>query len=193
MSWMNFADADEQTGDIIPHGTIAKVALKIRPGGYDDETKGWTGEYATRSDATGAIYLDAEYTVIGGKYNKRKVWSLIGLHSPKGPKWEQMGRSFIRAALESARGVKPDDASETAMKARQIKGFGDLNGLEFVVKIDVEKGQDGYDDKNKINNVIAVTHKDYAAVMNGQGAPEGAPNPAATQQANTGATPAWAT
>lgn len=195
MSWMNFSDAEEQTatGEVIPHGTIAKVALKVRPGGYDDPAKGFTGGYATRSDNTGAVYLDCEYTIIGGKYNKRKVWSLIGLHSPKGPKWEQMGRSFLRAALESARGIKPSDASDQAMKARQINGFGDLNGLEFVVKIDVEEAEagSGYDDKNKINNVIPVGHKDYAAVMNGQEAPASAP-PKAAAPAASSSVPAWA-
>lgn len=191
MSWMNFSDAEEQSsGDVIPHKTLAKVHMKIRPGGYDDAAKGWTGGYATRSEKTGAIYLDCEFTVIGGKYNKRKVWSLIGLHSPKGPAWEGMGRSFIRAALESARGIKPRDASELAMKARQISGFSDLDGLELVVQIDVEQAEagSGYDDKNKINNVIPTTHKDYAALMGGTAPVQQSAPPKA---ASSGA-PAWA-
>lgn len=193
MSWTNFNDAEEQTGDLIPQGTIVKVHMKVRPGGYDDPDKGWTGGYATRSDATGAIYLDCEFTVMGGKYNKRKVWSLIGLHSPKGPKWEAMGRAMIRAALESARGIKPSDMSETAMKARQISGLADLNGLEFVAKIDVEEGQNGYGDKNKISTAIPVTHRDYAAVMSGQGAAE-VPSAAPAQAAKPAQSslPAWA-
>ncbi len=196
MSWMNFCDAEEQSsGDVIPHKTLAKVHMKIRPGGYDDPAKGWTGGYATRSETTGAIYLDCEFTVIGGKYSKRKVWSLIGLHSPKGPTWEQMGRSFIRAALESARGIKPGDTSEAAMKARQISGFADLDGLEFVVQIDVEKAEEGsgYDDKNKINNVITQTHKDYAALMAGTAPVESAPTTQAAPATNgVGGVPAWA-
>jgi hypothetical protein len=192
---MDFSNAEEQTGgDVIPHKTLAKVHMKIRPGGYDDPAKGWTGGYATRSDNTGAVYLDCEFTVIGGKYNKRKVWTLIGLHSVKGPKWEQMGRSFIRAALESARGVKPQDASEAAMKARQISGFADLDGLEFVAQIDVEKAEEGseYGDKNKINTVIPATHKDYAALINGQASTNSAPPPQQSTQSSAGTTPAWA-
>lgn len=194
MSWMNFSDAEEQTGgDVIPHKTLAKVHMKIRPGGYNDEAKGWTGGYATRNDEKGSIYLDCEFTVMGGKYNKRKVWSLVGLHSPKGPKWEAMGRSFIRAALESARGIKPQDTSEQAMKARQVSGFADLDGLEFVVQIDVEPGEGDYGDKNKINNVIPVTHKDYAALMSGQGEVATPSNSAsAPQKAAASSVPAWA-
>jgi hypothetical protein len=195
MSWMNFNDAEQQsTGDVIPNKTLAKVILKIRPGGHDDPAKGWTGGYATRSDNTGAVYLDCEYTIIGGKYNKRKVWSLIGLESVKGPKWGEMGRSMIRAILESARGIKPNDASEAAMKARQISGIGDLNGLEFVVQIDVEKAEEGsgYDDKNKINTIIPVTHKEYAALMSGE-APAAVSHAAQTAAApKASKVPAWA-
>lgn len=192
MSWMNFSDAEEQTsGDLIPHKTPVKVVLKIRAGGYNDPSKGWTGGFATQSDS-GAVYLDAEYTIIGGKYNKRKVWSLIGLHSPKGPKWEQMGRSFVRAMLESARGISPTDASELAMKARMINGFGDLDGLEFAAFVEVQKAEagSGYDDKNIIQTVIPATHKDYAALMSGQGAPVG--NSPVTQQQPKSSAPAWA-
>lgn len=196
MSWNDFSDAEEQTGgDVIPHKTLAKVHMKIRPGGYDDPANGWTGGYATRSDNTGAVYLDCEFTVIGGKYAKRKVWSLIGLMSPKGPKWGQMGRSFIRAALESSKGIKPQDASEQAMAARRINGIGDLDGLEFVAQIDVEQAEPGseYGDKNKINNVIPATHKDYPALMQGTAPAETQAAPAPQSNgAASGGTPAWA-
>lgn len=195
MSWMNFADAEEQSsGDLIPNKTPVKVVMKIRAGGYNDPSKGWTGGYATRKDESGAVYLDCEFTIIGGKYNKRKVWSLVGLHSPKGPKWEGMGRSFIRAALESARGINPTDASDNAIKARMISGFADLDGMEFAAMVDVQKGEAGYADKNVIQNVIPATHKDYAALMSGAGATS-TPSAAASnlgQQAKSSA-PAWAT
>lgn len=195
MSWMNFSDAEEQnSSDLIPHKTPVKVVMKIRAGGYDDPSKGWMGGYATRKAETGAVYLDCEFTIMGGKYNKRKVWSLIGLHSPKGPTWEGMGRSFIRAALESARNIGPTDASELAMKARQISGFGDLDGLEFAAFVEIQKADPGttYSDKNVIQTVIPTTHKDYAAVMAGQTiAPAGTPSPAQSQAPKGGA-PAWA-
>jgi hypothetical protein len=35
------------------------------------------------------------------------MWSLIGLSSPKGPEWANMGRSFMKAILNSARGIHP--------------------------------------------------------------------------------------
>jgi hypothetical protein len=191
---MNFSDAEEQTsGDLIPHKTPVKVTVKIRAGGYNDPAQGWIGGYATQAES-GAVYLDCEFTIIGGKYNKRKVWSLIGLHSPKGPKWAAMGRSFIRAMLESARGITPSDGSESAMKARQISGFGDLDGMEFAALVEVQKAEagSGYDDKNVIQTVLPVTHKDYQALMSGAGTTQTA-SAAASQlgQQAKGNTPAW--
>lgn len=194
MSWMNFNDADEQnTGDLIPAKTVAKVRMKIRPGHYDDHSQGWTGGYATRSDGTGAVYLDCEFTVMGGKFNKRKVWSNIGLYSAKGPKWGQMGRSFIRAALESARGIKPSDQSEAAMQARMVNGLADLDGLEFVAQIDVQKAEEGsgYDDRNIIQTVIPATHRQYGEAMSGIAKADSG-TPAATSKPASGGTPAWA-
>lgn len=191
MSWMNFNTAEQQTGgDVIPKGTIAKVHMKIRPGGYDDTSAGWTGGYATRSDKSGSVYLDCEFTVLSGPFAKRKVWSLVGLMSPKGPAWGNMGRAFLRAAVESAKGINPNDESEAAQKARMLSGIGDLDGLEFVVKIDVEEDTTGqYGDKNVIRDVITPGHKSYAATMAGEATAAPAPAPKA---ANGGGVPAWA-
>lgn len=194
MSWMNFNDAEEhidRTG-LIPVNTLVKVALKIKAGSFNDPARGWTGGYATQAE-TGAIYLSAEYTIMGGPFDKRKVWSLIGLYSPKGPDWGNQGRSFIRAALESARGIPASDTSERAQKARQIEGLGELDGLQFVAKVGIAKGKDGYDDKNEIQTVIPCTHKDYAALMSGAGTTT-TPSAAASSlgQAAKASAPAWA-
>ena len=102
-SWNDFNDA-RQNANLIPKGTIAKVRLTIRPGGHNDPAEGWTGGYAKKG-ITGSVYLDAEYTVLEGPYAKRKVWSMIGLYSTKGPDWGNMGRALIRGILNSARGL----------------------------------------------------------------------------------------
>jgi len=192
-AWNDFSTADEQVDRdaLIPAGTLVKVHLKIKTGGYDDPSQGLTGGIGTRSDSTGSIYLAPEYTIMGGPFNKRKIWnSLIGIQSPKGPKWGQQGRAFIRAMLESARGIAPNDMGERAMMARKINSYADLNGLEFVAKVSIEKGQDGYDDKNAIQTVIPVTHKDYRALMDGT-APTPQSSAPAPSQAPAGNQPAW--
>lgn len=164
-NWSDFNDAETQNGfDLIPKGTLVPVRMTIKPGGYDDSSQGWTGGYATQSFETGAVYLSAEFVVTGGDYAKRKLWSNIGLYSAKGPTWGQMGRSFIRAALNSARNVHPQDNSPPAVAARRIAGFHDLDGLEFLARVDVEKDAKG-GDRNVVKLAVEPDYLDYARLM----------------------------
>jgi hypothetical protein len=160
--WNDYNDA-RANPNLIPKGTLAKVRLSIRPGGFDDASQGWTGGYATRG-STGAVYLNGEFTVLEGPYAKRKIWTLIGLYSPKGPDWANMGRSLIRGMLNSARGLSDKDVSPQAQAARRISGFADLDGLEFVARIDIGADTNG-DDKNEIRGAVTSDHKDYAQAM----------------------------
>ena len=203
MNWNDFNDAEQQTSfDLIPKGTLARVRMTIKPGGFDDAARGWTDGYATESFDTGSVYLAAEFVVLNGEYAKRKLWSNIGLHSPKGDAWANMGRAFIRAVLNSACGVLPSDQSPEAQNARRIASFSALDGIEFVARIDVEK-----DSKNENRNVIKLAiepdHKDYAALMGvpskvptgggSSGAPaQAAPAYAAPQRPVSTSKPAWA-
>jgi hypothetical protein len=175
-AWSDFNDA-QQNANLIPKGTIAKVRLTIRPGGFDDPAQGWTGGYAKRG-TTGSVFLDAEYTVLEGPYAKRKIWSMIGLYSAKGPDWANMGRSLVRGILNSARGLSDKDNSPDAQNARRISGFADLDGIEFVARIDVGTDANG-DDKNDIRQAVTRNHREYAAAVGGHAAPTGsAPAPA---------------
>ena len=214
-NWSDFNDAQTQQGgfDLIPKGTQALVRMAIKPGGHDDSAMGWTGGYATASDETGAVFLSCEFVLLSGAFAKRKVWSNVGLHSNKGPTWGQMGRSFIKAVLNSSRNIHPDDNSPEAMRARQIRGFAELDGVEFSALIGVEKDTKG-ELRNLIRLVIEPDNKAYAELMalkhlrdGGSGGAGGAPTaamPAASQpprvsntstNINTSTTqgpPAWA-
>ncbi|NBO83470.1 MAG: hypothetical protein EBU75_11805, partial [Betaproteobacteria bacterium] len=112
MTFFDFNSAAEQSSyDLIPKGTVVRVRMTIKPGGYDDPSQGWTGGYATRSLSTGSVYLNCEFVVLDGPFARRKMWSLIGLYSAKGAEWTNMGRTFIKAILNSARGINPNDSS----------------------------------------------------------------------------------
>ena len=175
-AWSDFNDV-KQTSNLIPKGTIVKVRMTLRPGGFDDPSQGWTGGYAKRG-TTGSVYLDVEYTVLEGSYAKRKIWSMIGLYSAKGPDWANMGRSLVRGILNSARGLSDKDNSPEAQNARRISGFADLDGIEFVARIDIGKDSNG-EDKNDIRQAVTRDHKEYAAATGGHAAPTGsAPAPA---------------
>ena len=162
-TWNNFNDAENPAFSLIPKGTLVKVRMTIKPGGYDDAHQGWLHGWATRGD-TGAVYLNGEFVVMEGKYARRKLWSLIGLYSSKGPTWGQMGRSFIKGALNSALGLHPDDMGESAQAGRCIGSFGDLDGLVFAAQVDWEK--DGYgQDKAVIKMPVMPDHPQYKEVM----------------------------
>ncbi|ALK09026.1 hypothetical protein [Blastochloris viridis] len=194
-SWNDFNDAQSNT-NLIPKGTLAKVRLSIRPGGFNDPAQGWTGGYATRG-TTGSVYLSGEFTVLEGSYARRKVFTLIGLYSPKGPDWGNMGRSLIRGMLNSARGISDKDTSAQAQAARRISGFADLDGLEFVAKIDIGTDTNG-EEKNEIRAAVTPDHKDYPAIMGTTGvapsppAPPSQPSMPQSSTPKSGTRPSWA-
>ena len=169
-AWNDFNDAEQQQSfDLIPKGTVARVRMTIKPGGFDDPAQGWNGGYATQSFETGSVYLSCEFVILEGEFARRKMWSNIGLYSPKGPNWGNMGRTFVRAALNSARNIRPQDNSPQAAAARRIAGFHELDGIEFVARIDVEKDGRG-ELKNVVKLAVEPDHPDYARGTGGAGA-----------------------
>jgi hypothetical protein len=163
---MTFDFNTARNPSVVPAGTIAKVRMTIRPGGYDHPDKGWTGGYVTQGKS-GTHYLNCEFTVLNGAYAEKKVLSSIGLYSPNGHQWEEMGRYFIRSILNSAHGFSDKDNSAEAQAARRIKGFSELDGLEFVVRIDVRTDDTGQE-RNEIRVALTPDHQDYAAHMKQQ-------------------------
>ena len=150
--WCDFNDAESQFS-IIPKGTVVTVRMKIVSGGHDDFEMGWSGGFVTVNNSTGSAYLNCQYTILDGKYANRKVRGNIGLRSPKGTVWGEMGRAFIKAALNSARGILPTDTTRCAQAARRINDFGNLNGLTFTAIVDVDIDNKG-DTYNVIKTVI---------------------------------------
>jgi hypothetical protein len=137
------------------------------------------------------VYLNGEFTVLEGPYVRRKIFTLIGLHSPKGSDWGNMGRSLVRGILNSARGIADKDTSPQAQAARRITGLGDLDGLTFLAKIDVGKDANG-EEKNEIRLAVTPDHKEYAAHMGQAGAPAPASMPGRSQPPAAGVQPSWA-
>jgi hypothetical protein len=109
----DFNDAGPQRSfDVIPDGTIATVRMKIRPGGAGE------GGWLRRSNDGKSEALDCEFVVLDGEFakSKRKFWGLFTVkgetegHAEAG----RISNERLRAILESARGIRPDDQSDAA-------------------------------------------------------------------------------
>ena len=170
---LDYNDAPEQrSGDLIPNGTICKLIMTIRPGG-ESSSDGWL----TESKTSDSVYINAEFTVTDGPFARRKLWQNLTMAGGKtNDKGESIAanisRATLRAILESARNILPTDMSEAAMAKRRVQGFSEFEGLEFIAKVGVEKGKDGYQDKNKIAAIVTPDKaKEYTAAMAGDYSP----------------------
>jgi hypothetical protein len=87
--------------------------------------------------------LDCEFTIVDGPFVKRKLWERFVLAGTTDghAKAAEISRGKLRAILESARGIKPDDVSPQARAARTVK-LAEFDGMRFIGKIGIEKGKD---------------------------------------------------
>lgn len=169
-SFLNFNNVERKSNfPLIPDKTLAKVRLDIKQGGYNNEKEGWDAGMATLGKS-GAVYLKCEYKILSGEYKGRVVLCLIGLHSDKGPEFQQIGRRHILGILESSFGIDPKDDSDIANRKRHIRSLADLDNLEFIAEISVGKDANG-NPKNEIKKAIAVTHPEYVRLMENDNMP----------------------
>jgi hypothetical protein len=184
MSDFDFNTAGKQREfDVIPDGTICTFQMKINPGGAGDD--GWL---KTASDGK-SEGLDCEFIIIDGKFAKRKVFNRFTLSGTTAGHAEagEISRRTLRAILESARGIRPDDKSEAATAARKISSWADMDGLRFVARLGVVPPRGGYKAKNEIDEIITSDHREWKQ-------PEQVAQPAkmATPQSAPAAPPAGA-
>jgi len=200
----DFSDTEpQQATDLIPDGTFAKVAMTIRPGGVDGQTEIDRG-LLKRSSTPGSdvLSLDCELTVVEGRNARRKFWQTLTI---SGGKVDEKGASIgwnitkrtLRAMIDSALGLDPDDHGEEAKAKRRLRGLADLRGITFVAKIAVEPSTDPrYPDKNKLDRPVLPNEKEWRAVMKGEEVPASPSRPRSSggggQTPAADATPAWA-
>lgn len=160
--WNNFNDAEDQMSyELIPHKTIAKVRLLLKKGNH--VTKEWPDGWATKSKSGTCVYLACEFVILSGEYENRKVWSNIGLHSDNSEKYGEIGRSMIKAILNSAYSLHSKDKSPEAEKQRQIKSFADLDNLICVAEVTINDKGDS--PRNEIKTIITPDHAKYSEHM----------------------------
>ena len=207
--------APQQSGDLIPDGTFAKVTMSIRKGGVDGMSEVDRGLLKPSNQPGSDVRMvDAEFTVAEGPFARRKFWQNFTV---QGGKLDEQGQSVgwkisksqFRAMIDSALGLNPEDMSDAAKAKRVLRGLADLDGITFVAKIQVEPNRNpAYKDANKLDHVVLPTAPEWQKVMAGEQVPAQPSNrarpPAAapasaapawgqSQPASSASTPAWST
>ena len=99
---MNDAEPQQKSGELIPDGTFAKVAMTIRPGGTDGKATIDRGLLkASNTPGSDVLMLDAEFTVAEGPHVRRKFWQNV----------HRRGRQARRAGRHRSAGRSPRAAS----------------------------------------------------------------------------------
>ena len=171
---------------LIPHGTLAWGVLKIRPANLDQ------GQIAVVSkNNSDNAYLDCEIIIEGGPFDKKHVWTRIGVKGSAG--YVNMGGSAVRAILEVGNGAGPGNPA-----GFQIADYMALSGMKCAIRIK-EDHQQGYAAKNDVS--LWLTPHDPAAEKEFERLVAGdtAPNPnmrkpvikTAASAAPAAAAPAW--
>jgi hypothetical protein len=127
---------------LIPQGTLCKAYLTVRS--------------IKKSKASGAQYLDVELTMADGAFAGRKIFDMI--MDPFCPNASDGGRKMGLLALtricEAVGIFKPADENSYTRYNSEGTSIGDviadIDGGTIGVRVKVEKGTDGYADKNKV-------------------------------------------
>ena len=172
-------DAQPQvSGELIPDGTYAKVAMHIRKGGVDGAGELDKGLLkASNQPGSDVLSLDTEFTVLEGPHARRKFWQAFTV---SGGKLDEEGQSIgwkiskstFRAMIDSALGLNPEDMSDAAKSRRVLNGLSELSGITFIGKVKIEPSDNPrYPDRNRLERVVHPQEPEWQKVMNGEHVP----------------------
>ena len=130
----DFNEVQPEDMDRLKDGDVRTFTVLIQPGNYSDLFKGLPDNIATQSES-GAIYINLKLVDDSNNF----LYDRIGIYSPKGPKYTNMGRKYIRRMIDSNFGLSSDDASDEAIAKRKIANLSVINGMRIQVK--VKKGE----------------------------------------------------
>ena len=161
--------------ELIPDGTVVSAIIKLEAGDTEIPEYG-AGTYFKQSQTTSAKWLPIELTIMGGNFDKRKVWQNIFVDGDAKDengmsKARKIGLNTIKQMVDSGFGISPKDESEDAIAKRaSIQGIHMINGMIICCTLGIEKGSNGYADRNKIKTVLTPDSPNYIQ-STGQAAP----------------------
>jgi len=195
--------------ELIPDKTPVRVIINLLGG--DTEVPEFGQGHLFKTAASGSIYCPIEFTIIGGQFDKRRVWHNLFVHGPKLDAngvsvARNIGLETLRRMVDSIYNLKGADMSAEAQQKRNIAGVQALQGQELSILVGVEPAQNGYDARNKMTVVLTPDNSDYVGPSGNAGNVAAAPAPtqpmapataasapsAPTVTATAGVVPAWA-
>jgi hypothetical protein len=152
----------ESPNSLIPNGTLAFAMVSVR--GLKNST------------TTGGEYADLELVLLG-QFEGRRVWPMIANPTDErnSEKWRQMAMASIQHACEACGLFNPANPQSYARFANAsfIDILTALDGQKVAIKVGIEKGTDGHQDKNKVAvwltpNPVSSDSKLWAQLLGGE-------------------------
>jgi len=168
---INLNDVEPQRDrELVPSGVYC-LKIAVKPGGAGED------RCLRLAKNLRSLMLELRYNVVGGDYAGKQIQDFITVDfdetdDPDLPPIEldklenyhtsvRMGRTKLRAIIDSAYGLDPKDDSDAAYRTRDIKNYNVLNGLKFYAQVEEKPGRDGYGPRNYIDFVITPDLPDY--------------------------------
>jgi hypothetical protein len=173
----DFNDADTQRDNSPVPAGIYRLKAKVNAGAMD---------VLTLAKSLRTKHLELELTIVEpADFAKRKIWDRITcefvedadadaeapITSEQAERFRtavRIGRSKIRAMLESARNIDPTDNSDAAQARRCIDDYLELDGLVFWAEVEIRKGANGYRDSNIVWRIVVPGDDDYPKAASSQ-------------------------
>jgi hypothetical protein len=73
-----------------------------------------------------------------------------------------IGLAKLRAMLESAHEIDPNDDSEEAQRVREFDSVRIFDGLEFTARVGIKAGENGFADRNVVQYIITPDSKEWS-------------------------------
>lgn len=130
--------------DLIPRGQLAWAMVTFK---------------GMKASQSGGEYADLELTLADNQPNaRRKIFTKIGNpdHQGNSEGYRQMGMTSLTRMVEAANIVNPDDPNSyeklNGMSCEDVCRL--LDGKYVAIKVKIEPGKDGYDDKNDVGDFL---------------------------------------
>jgi Protein of unknown function (DUF669) len=164
---INLNDTPTQRSEPVPFGVYC-LKGEVLPGGAG------TGGVLRRAKNGCALMLELKCEIVEGKLAGRCIWyrpiveleeneALSKLDVKARERLQtalRLGRMRVRAIIDSALGLDPNDRSADAEKKRTLENWGEIDGLTFCAQIS-ERYDDKYGASNDIDFIVVPSDPAY--------------------------------